>query len=74
MRKGAKIVGFLWMATCALLWIYMGFVIPSNDCADWGPRWFGPREFCEAGFGIFMIPMALAIPGGALWQWGSKKQ
>ena len=72
MRRAAKFIGAIWMASCAALWLYMGFVIAQNDCGGWGPRWFGPRILCEAGFGVFMVPLLVAIPGLALWQWGSK--
>jgi hypothetical protein len=73
MKGAAKITGLIWMAACAALWLYMGFVTPENNCEGWGPGWLGPRMFCEAGFGIFMVPILLATPGLALWRWGSKK-
>jgi hypothetical protein len=73
MRTAAKIVGAIWMLGCACIWIYMGFFMPANDCSGWGPYWLGPRMFCEAGFGIYMIPFILAAPGFFLLQWGFKE-
>jgi hypothetical protein len=73
MRSVAETIGATWMAACAALWLYMAFVIPQDNCDGWSPHWFGPRMFCEAGFGVFMVPLLLGIPGAALWQWGSKK-
>jgi len=72
MRTAMKYVGFVWMALCVALWVYVGFFTSTPDLGDGWLQWTLPRMFADTRLGLTFAPILLAIPGAYLWEWGRR--
>ena len=74
MAKALRIVGLIWMAACAVLWLWTGFFTPTPDLGEGWLNWTAPRMLADNRFGLTFLPILLAIPGAWLWQRGKRRE
>ena len=59
MRKAAIIVGALWMAACAFLWLYVGFFTAAPDLGAGSMNWTVVRMMQDSRLGMTFLPICL---------------
>ena len=74
MRRVARIVGLVWMAACAILWLWVGLVWEFDPLATWPTlsNWSVVALLADSKLGLTLVPILLGGAGYWMYRWGGE--